>query len=694
MENQLLCHLLSEGQMPATTYFDHVERALLEQRLSVFGMGQSHFHNLVSTFSAGAGQNFRPEGKVMPAIRLLFCGSGEMRELQTLIITAIAAESSQSDKQEAFSEIVTRFQDLAYGCAYATLRDFSLAEDVAQEAFITAWRKLDQLRDPEAFPGWFRRIVLTECNRLTRRKRLQFVPLEPGLYVAAPESDPHALAERHELKDRVRAAIRELPAQERLVTTLFYVNEYSQKEIGEFLELPLATVVKRLYSARQRLKGRMLEMFKDDLQQHRPSRNETFAEQVSARLRPYAGPDWEPISDFVYGLAPDFRQDDEAWLRNRRQFDETRYRRRQYVAEHAETGEILGYGSIEQTIFLPKYRLFLMAEPKWLRAGVGELLLDQLMNDLREAGAITVWHRNYAHLNEVLDFLTMRGFVETKRVWDLRLDLSTAVLSPMAEAMASRGITLTTFVEERDRDADAALHKLHEFLNAVKADDPERQPFMPVPFESVVHWFGRKYVLPEACFIAKRGDQYIGFTDLNHIEPIPRGIMHGFTGVAREFRRQGVATALKLRAIAYAREQGYQTIRAFNAPSQGEMMALNEKLGFRRAFCYVTVEKFVKEMAQTDPAIYDAYVGEYAPDPDALLKHGLPSHLTVTIRKAGARLISELRDMQDELFPESETAFFTDHHYARIIFAKDERGRVTHLLYCEDGMEIRANKIG
>jgi len=623
------------------------------------------------------------------------------KEIRILIIEATSAESSPSEKQESFREIVTRFQDLAFACAYAVLRDFWLAEDVAQQAFITAWQKLDQLRNPEAFPGWFRRIVLNECHRLTRGKKLQFVPFESGLTksaigAVASRSDPHARAELLELQNSVRAAITALPQHERLITTLFYINEYSQREISAFLELPVSTIVKRLYSARQRLKQRMIEMFKDDLQTHRPSRNNSFAEQVSARLRPYVEGDWGPISAFVYGLAPDFRQDEEAWLRNRQQFDETRYTRRQYVAEHFETGQILGYGSIEQTIFLPKYRLFLMAEPHWLKAGVGDLLLDQLMKDLNEAGAITVWHRNYSSLTEVLDFLIQRGFVETRRVWDLRLDLSATDLSTfagIAEEVAARGITITTFAEERQRNADAALHNLHEFLDVVKQDDPERQPFIPVPFESVVHWFTRDYVLADACFIAKHGDEFIGFTDLIHIEPIPQGIMHGFTGVAREWRRQGVATALKLQAIEYAQEHGYHTIRAFSLPSQTEMMSLNEKLGFRRAFCYVTVEKFVKETADMDSATYDSYVGEYAADAAALVEHGLPPNLTVTIKKTGGRLISELRDMQDELFPESNDAFFTDHHYARWVFTRDERGSVTHLVYCEDGKEIRADRI-
>jgi len=618
-----------------------------------------------------------------------------VKDTRTLIAQAVSTEATLIERHEAFGELVTRFQDMAFGCAYAVLNDFYLAEDAAQEAFITAWRKLGQLRQPEAFLGWFKRIVLTECNRLTRGKRLVFVPLEAGLNISAAAVDPHVVTEQRELMEKVGAAIKELPEHERMVTTLFYINEFSQHEIGDFLELPLTTVAKRLYSARQRLKEKMIEEFKDNLQEHRPSRNESFADQVSARLRPFTKQDWELVCAFVYGLEPDFREDDEAWLRNRQQFDETRYRRRQYVAEHAETGEILGYGSIEQTIFLPQYRLFLFIEPRWLRAGVGDLLFNRLMEDLREAGAITVWHRNYAQFTETFDFFAERGFAETRRVWDLRLKVAEVDLSafePVVEQVAAQGITITTFAEERERDAES-LGKLHEFLNLVKADDPQRQPFTPVPMESVARWFEKHYVLADACFIAKHGDRYVGFTDLNHIEPIPGGIMHGFTGVAREYRRQGVATALKLRAIRYAQAHGYQTIRAFNLPVHAAMLALNEKLGFRRRFCYVTVEKCLKEVAKINPEIYDAYVGQYAPDPDLLRQHGKPVDLVATIKRAGDKLITEFGDMQDVLLPESETEFFVKEHYGQMAFVKDEQGQVTHLIYREPGLEVRANKI-
>ncbi|HZS05220.1 MAG TPA: hypothetical protein VFD58_10335 [Blastocatellia bacterium] len=123
------------------------------------------------------------------------------------------------------------------------------------------------------------------------------------------------------------------------------------------------------------------------------------------------------------------------------------------------------------------------------------------------------------------------------------------------------------------------------------------------------------------------------------------------------------------------------------------MLALNEKPGFRRSYSYVTVEKYLKETVQVDPNLYDAYAGEYAPDPEMLREYGLPPGLVVTIKRAGDRLISEMRDMQDELLPESETVFFTEMHYGRMEFFKDGEGQVTDLIYREPGFEVRANKL-
>lgn len=209
-----------------------------------------------------------------------------MEELERLVERA---QRDGAERHAAFGELVRRFQDLAYGCALAVLGDGEQARDAAQEAFVTAWQELASLRTPAAFPGWFRRIVQSRCHRLLRMGSVSTAPLEAAAEVPDSKSDPQAELERGELRREVRTAIGALPEGERMVTTLFYIGEYSQKEIAAFLELPLTTIQKRLYSARKRLRVRLearlqdrsLIMVQDNLRENRPSQDDRFARTVA-----------------------------------------------------------------------------------------------------------------------------------------------------------------------------------------------------------------------------------------------------------------------------------------------------------------------------------------------------------------------------------------------------------------------------
>ena len=203
--------------------------------------------------------------------------------ISLLIATATAARAARDEKADAFGQIVRQFQDMAFACAYAVLGDFYLAEDAAQEAFIAAWRNLDQLRKPEAFPGWLKRIVLSQCNRLTRGKHLELAPLDivDELMADDPQTRPAEMIEQHEQQRDVLAAIMALPEHERMTTALYYISDYSTAEIASFMEVPLTTVKKRLHDARQRLRERMLDMTRNTLKDKRPSRNDEFAATVT-----------------------------------------------------------------------------------------------------------------------------------------------------------------------------------------------------------------------------------------------------------------------------------------------------------------------------------------------------------------------------------------------------------------------------
>src|ERR671932_2965202 len=77
----------------------------------------------------------------------------------------------QHGAPDAYESIVRRFQDMAVGYGYARLGDVQLAEDAAQEAFLTAYLALPSLQEPAAIPGWFRRIVIKHIDRIQRKRR-------------------------------------------------------------------------------------------------------------------------------------------------------------------------------------------------------------------------------------------------------------------------------------------------------------------------------------------------------------------------------------------------------------------------------------------------------------------------------------------------------------------------------------------
>jgi RNA polymerase sigma factor (sigma-70 family) len=201
---------------------------------------------------------------------------------------ASLVERARSGDLAAFTELVRRFQAMAYGYAYSILGDFALAEDAAQEAFVEAYRKLDDLREPAAFPGWFRRIVYKYCDRIVRGRRIATASLDALGEVPSGRPGPEAVVEQREREELVLRAIASLPRGQCIATTLYYIDGYSQREVAAFLDVPLSTVKNRLYAARKRLKGRMMAMVETTLKQH------TLPESFAQRLLRYPFPSREP----------------------------------------------------------------------------------------------------------------------------------------------------------------------------------------------------------------------------------------------------------------------------------------------------------------------------------------------------------------------------------------------------------------
>ncbi len=186
-----------------------------------------------------------------------------MRELSELV------EAAQSGDSEAYAALIQRFQQMAYTTAYRYLGDHHLAQDLVQEASLEAFVHLPQLKEPGAFPGWFRQIVFRQCTRVLRQATLQCTSLEAVRDGLLAESNPEDIAVQGEVQTCVRLAVASLPQHERLVTVLFYGCRYSYNEVSALLKIPVTTVKKRLHSARRKLKVQLQASLHDTIENAR-----------------------------------------------------------------------------------------------------------------------------------------------------------------------------------------------------------------------------------------------------------------------------------------------------------------------------------------------------------------------------------------------------------------------------------------
>jgi len=202
-----------------------------------------------------------------------------VKELHTLI------EQTRAGQQAAYEQIVRRFQDMAVGYAASLLNDYHLAEDAAQEAFISAYLNLNKLNDAEAFPGWFRQIVRSQCRRMQRRIALPVVEIEQAEQIADASADPQADFSAGQERDLLIEALQVLSERDRSIVMLFYISDFTQKEIAAFLGVPSSTINNRLHLSRKRLQGKLKKMSTANVRAKRPSHDETFAHSVQKRLQ-------------------------------------------------------------------------------------------------------------------------------------------------------------------------------------------------------------------------------------------------------------------------------------------------------------------------------------------------------------------------------------------------------------------------
>jgi RNA polymerase sigma-70 factor (ECF subfamily) len=171
--------------------------------------------------------------------------------------------------EQEFEARLVESSTLAFRVAYGVLRHRQDAEDVAQEAFVKAYRRFRDLRDRERFRAWLVRMTWRlaidrqrgDRRRAAREGHADHAPNPDGLrYEPAAALEDLAARER---ADRLWAAIDALPDKLRVVVVLSNIEGHGIREVARLLDLPEGTVKSRLFLARQRLKEQLQWMLSD-----------------------------------------------------------------------------------------------------------------------------------------------------------------------------------------------------------------------------------------------------------------------------------------------------------------------------------------------------------------------------------------------------------------------------------------------
>ncbi len=178
-------------------------------------------------------------------------------------LAVLAAEGRES----AFRELLERYERPVFSLVYRMVRDRTLAEDLAQEAFIRAFNAIDSYDPDYKFSSWIFKIANNHTIDHLRKRKLDTVSIHGSPHARSDEEaertavvlesdveSPEAYVEAQELGGQIEEAIGQLRPEYRTAILLRHIEGHSYEEIAEIMDLPLGTVKTYLHRARNELK--------------------------------------------------------------------------------------------------------------------------------------------------------------------------------------------------------------------------------------------------------------------------------------------------------------------------------------------------------------------------------------------------------------------------------------------------------
>ncbi|RKE94748.1 RNA polymerase sigma factor [Ichthyenterobacterium magnum] len=167
-------------------------------------------------------------------------------------IDANLVKQFQSGNANALNQLVKRWHKQFCEKAYWIVKDADQSKDIAQETWKTIITKIQDLKEPNKFSSWALQIVYSKSLDVIRASSKKRIKLEA--FARERPEDIYEDNDNSQLKNELLKSIKKLPINQQQVIKLFYVADYSLKEISELLDVSIGTVKSRLFHAREKLK--------------------------------------------------------------------------------------------------------------------------------------------------------------------------------------------------------------------------------------------------------------------------------------------------------------------------------------------------------------------------------------------------------------------------------------------------------
>ena len=172
-------------------------------------------------------------------------------------------KKSQLGDKSAFEELVKRHQDLVFSLSFKLTGNRELANDVAQESFIRAWKAIEKFRGDSTFGTWIYRITVNTAWTLRKKAKKHYSlniedTQEP--VVIDEKKDPELVAINSDLSIVLRKALNQIPLEQRIIVELKNIEGRSHKEIADYLDISVTAAKVRLHRAHQKLRNILEEI--------------------------------------------------------------------------------------------------------------------------------------------------------------------------------------------------------------------------------------------------------------------------------------------------------------------------------------------------------------------------------------------------------------------------------------------------